>query len=325
MRFEKTEILVVLFLIFSNTIFTQAQIDRDTSFTLKDTYLKVVKEFPYTAIPMIPDSSTFTKYENQIYDNTFRDLHIDIYSPKNVCAPIPLIIIIHGGGWRSGSKEMERPLAKNLTQHGLCTATVEYRLSPEAKYPAGVVDLKKAIKWIKKNSTGYGIDSSKIILLGGSAGGTLAALLGVTANHKIFDGMNYYPEISTGVCGIINIDGIVDFSDPAESGKDTIPAKPSAGKLWFGASYSENPNIWNEASPLNYVDKQTPPILFINSAQKRFRAGRDEFIKKLNVLNKYSQVVEIDNSPHPFWLFEPWFSTNIKLITDFVKKITARA
>ena len=120
---------------------------------------------------------------------------------------------------------------------------------------------------------------------------------------------------------IINIDGIVDFSDPAESGKDTIPDKPSAGKLWFGSTYSENPNLWNEASPLNYVDKETPPILFINSAQKRFRAGRDEFINKLRVLDKYYKIVETDNSPHPFWLFEPWFSSNIQIIKEFVKKV----
>lgn len=319
---KKLAIVIVLFLIFSNKEYAQTQINRDTSFTIKGTYSKIVKEFPFAAIPTAPDSSTFISYENQIYDNTSRDLHIDIYSPKNICTPTPLIFIIHGGGWRAGSKEMERPLAQTLTQHGFCTATVEYRLSPEAQYPAGVVDLKKAIKWIKKNSSNYGIDSSKIILLGGSAGGTLAALLGVTANHKKFDDTNFYPEISTSVYAIINMDGIVDFSDPAESGKDTIPEKPSAGKLWFGATYLEKPNIWNEASPLNYVDNETPPILFINSAQKRFRAGRDEFIKKLNVLNKYSKVVEIDNSPHPFWLFEPWFSSNILLIKYFVKKIT---
>jgi pectinesterase len=285
------------------------------------TYPKVVKEFPFATIPSLPDSNAYISHENLIYSNTGRNLHMDIYSPSNDNLPKPLIFIIHGGGWRSGSKEMERPLAKTLTQHGFCTATVEYRLSPEAKYPAGVIDLKRAIKWIKKNSLNYGIDSSKIILLGGSAGGTLAALLGVTTNNTKFDDTNFYPEISTRAYAVINIDGIVDFSDPAESGKDTIPDKPSAGKLWFGSTYSENPNLWNEASPINYVDNETPPILFINSAQKRFRAGRDEFINKLKTLDIYYKIVETDNSPHPFWLFEPWFSSNIQIIKEFVKKV----
>ncbi|PKL81433.1 MAG: pectin esterase, partial [Ignavibacteriae bacterium HGW-Ignavibacteriae-3] len=122
------------------------------------------------------------------------------------------------------------------------------------------------------------------------------------------------------VQAVINIDGILDFTDPAESGKDNDPDKPSDGKLWLGYSFKEKPEIWIEASPLNYVNDKTPPFAFINSSVERFHAGRDEFVEKLNNFNTYSETHTIPNTPHTFWLFHPWFEKTLQYILSFLEK-----
>jgi pectinesterase len=193
-----------------------------------------------------------------------------------------------------------------LASNNFAAAAVEYRQSPEAKYPAAILDLKNAVIWIRNHASDFNIDENKIAALGCSAGGTLAALLGATNMNKTFHDTSELMELSI-VQAVVNIDGIVDFTHPAESGKDSDPSKPSAGKLWFGASFIENPQIWKEASPLNHVNEKSAPIIFINSSVERFHAGRDQMIEKLKTFNIHTEIFTIENTPHTFWLFHPWF------------------
>jgi len=96
--------------------------------------------------------------------------------------------MIHGGGWKSGSKEMQIPLAQQISARGYVTVCVEYRLSPEALYPAAVHDIKAAIRFLRAHAEEYGIDPGKIAVSGCSAGGHLAALAGMTEHIRKFDG-----------------------------------------------------------------------------------------------------------------------------------------
>jgi len=292
---------------------------RDTSYTIYSTYNKLVKDYPFikivkTVFPdnvMLEKDIIFKKYGT-------RSLHLDLFQPElKTDRSIPVVLLIHGGGWNSGDKSMMNPIAAELASNGYVAACVEYRLSPEANFPAAIYDLKSAVKWLKANANKYNIDTNKITILGCSAGGTLAAFVGTTnGNHnfELTDNINY----SSNVQSIVDIDGILDFTDPAESGKDSIPENPSAGKQWLGYSYKENPDIWIEASPLTYVDKNTPPMLFINSSFDRFHAGRDEAIQILKSHNIYYEVHTIPDTPHSFWLFEPWFEETINLTLDFL-------
>ena len=186
---------------------------------------------------------------------------------------------------------------------------LEYRLSPEAKYPAAVQDIKSAIKWLKKNASRYNADSSEVTLLGCSSGGHLASLCGVTSNIQKFE-TDYLLDISSKVNAVIDIDGILDFTHPAESGKDTSELYPSVGKLWLGESFKTNPEIWIEASPLTYISENSPEFLFINSSLDRFHAGRDSAVV---IFEKYAinfRIKTLPGTPHTFWLFEPWFKPN---------------
>ena len=298
---------------------------RDTSYTVYSVYNKLISKYPFIKIveSEIPGGINYEK--DVVYKSIDdRELHLDLFQSTNRDERLlPAVILIHGGGWKSGDKSMMIPMALKLAEYGFVTATVEYRLSPEAKFPASIYDIKSAIKWLKQNSGLYSIDTSKIALLGCSAGGTLAAFVGTTAGMDKFEFISDSVNInfSFEVQAIIDIDGILDFTHPAESGKDTIPENPSAGKLWLGSSFNENPQLWIEASPLTYVDSNTPPMLFINSSIDRFHAGRDEAIKILEENNIYYEVQTIPNTPHSFWLFDPWFDETIDLSIIFLNKI----
>lgn len=297
-------------------------IPRDTSFTTQSAFEKVIKDFPF-AKKINRDFSKEVECNKDLVYSTIgkRELRIDIFQPKKINdTPNPALLIIHGGGWRAGNKSMEWPIAQAIAAKGFLTATVEYRLSPEALYPAGIIDVKNAIKWLKLNAEKFNIDKNKIAVTGFSAGGELAAFMGTTSAIKKFED-DQFENISSSVRAVIDVDGILDFTHPAESNKDSNPQKPSAGKAWFGALYKHNPAVWMEASPMNYVDEKTPPFLFINSSNERYHAGRDYMIEKMNLFRIYSEVKTIPDTPHTFWLFEPWFDTTVNYMTDFLYEI----
>lgn len=298
-------------------------IPRDTSFTTSSSTVKVLKDYPFAkpVISKLPEGIKF--HENLIY-TTYgeRQLHLDLFEPVDKSkGPYPAVLIIHGGGWRTGDKKMEWPTAQHLAAFGYVTATVEYRLSPEALYPAAVYDLKAAIRWLRTNAEQYNINPDKIAVSGCSAGGELAAFLGTTGDQPKFEGEGKTPNISTRIQAVVDVDGIVDFTHPAESNKDNNPEKPSAGKAWFGYSYKENPEPWIEASPINYVNENTPPFLFINSSLPQYHAGRDYMIEKFNIYKIFSEVHTIKGTPHPFWLFHPWFDEYLGYMVKFLDKI----
>ncbi|MDP2886190.1 MAG: alpha/beta hydrolase [Ignavibacteria bacterium] len=298
------------------------EIQRDTSFTVNNTATKVLKQYPHARLVVARVPAGVVALENVIYaKDGGRELHLDLFAPmKKSANGYPGVILIHGGGWRSGYRQMEWPIAQHLAAQGYVTATAEYRLSAEALYPTGVYDLKAAIRWMRANAAKYNIDPKKIAVYGCSAGGELAAFLGTTGDMKKFEGLLGNLHQSSRVQAVVDIDGVLDFTDPAESAKDTIPQKPSAGKSWFGASFKEKPNLWREASPINYVNKKTAPMLFVNSSLPRFHAGRDEAIEKMKKLGIYSEVHTIPDTPHPFWLFHPWFDEALGHILKFLDK-----
>jgi pectinesterase len=294
----------------------------DTSFTLYGTDKKVLAEYPYAKLVEPESSSAVTEIKNVVYASPGnRDLHIDLFIPSERKEKYPAVLIIHGGGWRSGNKSMEWPTAQKIAEHGYVAAAVEYRPSPEAKYPAAIHDLKLAIKWLRAHAAKYNIDPNRIAVTGCSSGGELAAFLGVTGDLKKFEDTTSISNYSSRVQAVIDIDGILDFTDPAESGKDAIISNPSAGKAWFGASFKDRPDLWIEASPINYISENCPPILFINSSHERFHAGRDSVIANLNSFKIYSNVYTIPHTPHTFWLFHPWFDKVINYMIEFLDKI----
>jgi acetyl esterase/lipase len=327
---KRMNFLAVLFCLITPCLTAQIVtidgIPRDTSFTPFSAWKGIQKNFPDAVLvkPELPvglnalKDVVYATLPNTVYGN--RALHLDLFQPKRA-GRYPALILLHGGGWRSGNKSMEVPMAQQIASRGYVTACVEYRLSPEALYPAAVYDIKAAIRFLRINAKKFNIDPNRIAVSGTSAGGQLAALIGATGAVKKFEGDEGNNSVSSKVQAVIDIDGILDFTDPNESAKDTNPAKPSAGAYWFGKTLKEAPEKWIEASALTYVGKNTPPILFINSALPRFHAGRDSVITILNRYKIYSEVHTIDKTPHPFWLFNPWFRPTVDYMVAFLDKI----
>lgn len=303
----------LIFILLPFFLFAQQkiQVPKDTSFNFNSVIVKVKNEFP-NAFPVDLTQYDVSVKENIVYKKiNSRKLHLDIYLPSEQKKSYPALILIHGGGWRSGDKSMEKYSAQHLAKNGFVAVTIEYRLSPEKKYPAAVEDIYSAIEWILKNHSKYRINKNKIALMGESAGGHLASLVGLKYNQA-----KNKPTIKS----VINLDGVMDMTTPGESGKDTIPEKPSAAKQWLGFSYKEKPQLWEEVSPKNYIDYNSPNFLFINSSLPRFHAGRDEVISKLKNFNIYSEVHTIENTPHTFWLFHPWVDEAFQYITKFLER-----
>jgi acetyl esterase/lipase len=230
------------------------------------------------------------------------------------------VIIIHGGGWRSGNQTQHYPLAQRLAALGYVCFTPEYRLSTEALYPAAVYDIKAVIKWVKKNAKQYQIDTNKITVLGFSAGGELAAFMGATNGKVDFESTICNENFNAEVNAVVDIDGTLSFVH-AESGEGDDSKRTSAGTYWFGYAKNDNPELWKQASPLTHAGKHTPPTLFINSAVDRMHAGRNDYIKILGEFNIYTEVQHFENSPHSFCLYDPWFEPTVKYIDEFLKKV----
>jgi acetyl esterase/lipase len=281
MKIFSIKIFLIIFCLDLDSTLAQNFVQSDTSFTVYSAFDKAVKQYPYIKIvkPELPANVIAEK--NIVYKSLRnRKLHLDIFRPKDG-NKYPAVLLIHGGGWSSGNKSLLVPMAEKLSTKGYVTASLEYRLSPEAKYPAAVRDIKAAIRWLRAKADVYNIDTNKIAVLGCSAGGHLAALVGTTNGMTKFEDKIGNANHSSIVQAIVDIDGVLDFTDPHESGKDKDPLKPSAGKKWLGYSYKDNPRIWVEASSLTYAGKNTPPIAFINSSLARFHAGREKMIEIL--------------------------------------------
>ena len=304
--------LLVLLFVYQGIIAQGYSID--TSYTVKSTYVKLIKKYPFIKIAEANNGVNVKQIENVIYyKDKNRALHLDAFFNTNK-KNNPGVIMIHGGGWRSGNKNQMRVLAQEITTKGYSCFAIEYRLSLEAKYPQAIYDVKNAIKFIKDNAKRFHVDPDKIAVLGCSSGGQMAALIGATNEDLAFEDAKYKSKSSSKVQAIIDIDGILAFKHP-ESEEGEMAA------FWLNGTYEENPENWKQASALSHVDKNTPPTLFINSSFDRFHAGRDDMIAILNQNKIYNEVKTIKNSPHSFWFFQPWFAETVEYTTQFLYRI----
>ena len=327
---QMQSIVLLIFLCAASPLLAQIVtidgIPKDTAYTPYSAWVKIKKDYPNVTrvYPNLPEG---VKAEHDIVyaalpDTPYgkRHLHMDVFRPDKG-EKLPALVMIFGGGWRTGSKEAQVPMAQQIAEKGYVTAAIEYRLSPEALYPAAVYDIKAAIRFLRANADKYDIDPNKIAITGSSAGGQLAALVGFTGNVEKFEGALGNNNVSSKVQAIIDMDGILDFTTPSESLGDDTPGKHSAGYYWFGASLKDARDKWVEASPMIYTDEDSPPILFINSAQPRFHAGRDSVISVLNTFDIYSEVHTIPNSVHSFWQVHPWFEETVDYMVNFLDRI----
>lgn len=193
-------------------------------------------------------------------------LLLDLYLPRGVKQP-PLLVWIHGGAWRAGSKA-SMPLG-DLVQHGFAVASVDYRLSPVARFPAQIHDIKAAIRFLRGSADKYGYNADKIGILGSSAGGHLVALMGVTNGTPQLEGdLGDFNQESS------RVDAIVDYYGPTnfmtilpQSTPHGLSVRVPALQLLLGDRPENKPDLARLASPVYHVDDNDPPLLMIHGDQ----------------------------------------------------------
>jgi acetyl esterase/lipase len=209
---------------------------------------------------VIPEGVTATKNIPYVPGGKYRQ-QLDIYKPTQAGKPLPLVVWIHGGGWRQGNKEGCPALY--LATNGFVVASLNYRLSQEAKFPAQIQDCKAAIRWLRAHAAEYQIDPNRIGVWGASAGGHLVALLGTTGNSKLWDvGENL--AFSSAVQAVCDSCGPTDFLRFSPTSNVASPNTNSPITQLLGGPMSELKNLAKAASPMTYISKAMAPMFIIH-------------------------------------------------------------
>ena len=224
---------------------------------------------------------------------------LDIYLPADAKGKVPLVIFIHGGGWLSNDKYadigyMKKTVAEIISS-GFALASIDYRFSTQAVFPAQIRDCNRAISFLYDNADQYGFDINRLALMGFSAGGHLASLVGLSKNNNI---QSFFMP---GTSKLFGFKAVVDFYGPAE-----LILFPGAGDekspeaLLIGASPLVRPDLAKTASPVTYVDKNDPPFLIIHGEKDELVSTKQSRLLSawLTVEGVPNELIIVKGAPH---------------------------
>jgi acetyl esterase/lipase len=217
----------------------------------------------------------------------------DLYLSLNAVKPTPILINIHGGGWKSGVKETQGGFSPYF-KAGFAVANMEYRMSGQATAPAAIEDTRCMLMYLIKNAKALNIDPNKIIIMGGSAGGHLALMGGLLGNDHRFDS-NCPGVENVKVAAIIDKYGIMDVWDWTYGPEH----KSSSPKLWLGDKANDNEFI-KSVSPISYLTKNSPPIFIIHGNVDPIVPYQQsvDLYKKLQELGVKSEFITVQGGGH---------------------------
>lgn len=226
-------------------------------------------------------------------------LFASIFRPKNPPAGLmPAVIFIHGGGWVSGSHYSF--FGAWLAERGYFVASIDYRLTKTAKWPAQIQDCKLGVRWLRAHAAEFHIDPKRIGVFGTSAGGHLACCVGLIPNIPELEGTGGYADISS------EVQAVAAFCPPTDFTGDWVPPKPHPAWVvaLFGKPREGNRDLWRQASPLQYVRAGAPPF-FIAHGESDFHVPFDQGKRLSEALQDAGAKVEwipIANASHDFFL-----------------------
>lgn len=252
---------------------------------------------------------TYAKYGD-------RTLEMDIYRPKEFWGQLPAIVCIHGGGWRKGSKLSHRNVAQAIAAKGYVTASISYRLSDEAVFPAQIQDCKAAVRFLRAKSMELGIDADKIGAIGLSAGGHLAALLATSNGVAELEGDGGNADYSSAIQAVVPMGGQTDLL----SARTREISSSEGGLIWrqfLGGSQDDVPETYRLASPLAHLDEDDPPVWLITGENDSPSTRADSMREMMTKFGIPNGVTVIKDAPHPFTVKQVWFDEMLESAVPF--------
>jgi acetyl esterase/lipase len=226
-----------------------------------------------------------------------KELKLDIGKPEG-SGPFPVVLFFHGGGWQQGNKSHMHKWIRKFAERGYVGVTVAYRFAPEYRWPSQIEDAKEAVRFLRAHAAEYNIDPQRVGVMGESAGGYLALMLGVTNLKDSLEGESQFPEVSSAVQGVVSYFSATDFTTPRKELSPELKQemlnyykKPLDQVLrdFTGATSKDDPRL-TRISVLPYVDENDAPVLI-------FQGDMDPFVSLEHAI-KLKKKLEEAGVPH---------------------------
>lgn len=227
------------------------------------------------------------------------DLKADYYLPQG-SGPFPAVVYLHGGGWSSGDRKQLRRQAAHFASTGIMGFAIEYRLSGQAPYPAAYEDSKAAVEWLRANASKFRVDPRRIYAAGSSAGGHLAALLGVRG----------------AVAGVVAFNPVLDLSG--------MPPDSNSIKRFLDGTCAEKADLCRDASPVTQVSGSAPPFLILHGTADKTvpYAQAEAMTEKLKAAGASVKLFTAPDAPHTFWAQKQWYWPTLEAMESFLRSLS---
>jgi acetyl esterase/lipase len=252
--------------------------------------------------------------------DTLKKHLLDIYLPADAKGKVPLVVFIHGGGWIGNDKYADMGYMTNtinaMLENGFAIASIDYRFAQNAVFPAILQDCNKAVSFLYDNADKYSLDKKRIALMGFSAGGHLASLMGTSQNNKVenlYFANTYRP---------FKYKAVVDFYGPTDL--VLLPGnedEKSPEAILIGAKPLERPDLAKAASPITYIDKNDPPFLIFHGEKDNIVSNKQSklFHSWLNYYGVKNELTIVKDAPHFGKMYDV---DEIKTkVIDFLKEV----
>ena len=249
-------------------------------------------------IDLFPEGTVLHSNINYANDTLQKHL-LDIYLPPNVSGKVPLIVFVHGGGWLVNDKFADigymKETVAEIVSKGFALASIDYRFATQAIFPAQIQDCNSAVSFLVDNAEKYSLDTERMAVMGFSAGGHLASLMGLSKNNDVHD--FFMPETTKE----FDFKAVVDFYGPAElilfPGANDAKS-PEA--LLIGAPPLHRPDLAKIASPVTYVDEKDPPFLIVHGEKDDLVSPRQSQLLSswLTVNGVENELIVVKDAPH---------------------------
>ncbi len=245
------------------------------------------------------------KHSHISYGDAGKRNLLDIYHPHEPRpGGFPVLLQVHGGAWMIGKKEEQAlPLIYHMAQRGWLCVAINYRLSPKDAFPAHIIDVKKAIAWIRENISNYGGNPDFIAVTGGSAGGHLSSLAALTPNRQ--EWQPGFEQVDTSLQAAVPFCGVYDFLDRFDTRTKMSMEKMLADKV-MQCTLGDHRELWEAASPLEHVSPDAPPMFVIQGTHDSLVWVEEAriFVSALqSVSRKPVAYAELPGAQHAFDIF----------------------